>query len=588
MDVSRALAAIILGVSCFIRNGEAFNLTVVHTNDIHAHFEQTNIRGGPCSAKDAAANKCYGGYARIVTKVKEYRNLKPNNTIVIDAGDQYQGTLWFYYFGGNVTSEFVNLLGYDAMALGNHEFDRGIGGLLPFLEDVTVPVLSANIDASQEPRIQGLFRKSTVVTIGGQKIGIIGYTTTDTPSISNTEKLVFDTIIPAVKAEVEAMKKLGINKIIALGHAGYQFDRQMAKEVAGLDIVVGGHSHSFLYTGTPPSIEKPVGPYPTIVTQASGAKVPVVQAYCYSKYIGHIELEFDDEGNVLTWEGKPILLDKDTPQDPETLQKLEPWANAVNASAMVTVGTTDVFLQGDEHDCRRVECNLGNIYTDAMIYKFLQLEKSHADYWTSVPIALCNGGGIRSPIDVGEITMKHVLSVLPFMNDIDRIKLKGKFLRQALEHSVSRYPKSESDDLFGGFLQVSGLRVTYDVSKPVGSRVVDVQVRCSNCTVPRFDPLGDDTLYTIALPTFTSDGGDGYTVIRDNRIQMPPIGALDSDVFVDYVKTFTPLTQGLEGRIRFVTESKKKDCDVNAGDNVTSAKLPFIVGVVLILMYHIL
>lgn len=115
MDVSRALAAIILGVSCFIRNGEAFNLTVVHTNDIHAHFEQTNVLGGPCSEKDAAANKCYGGYARIVTKVKEYRNLKPNNTIVIDAGDQYQGTLWFYYFGGNVTSEFVNLLGYDAM-----------------------------------------------------------------------------------------------------------------------------------------------------------------------------------------------------------------------------------------------------------------------------------------------------------------------------------------------------------------------------------------------------------------------------------------------------------------------------------------
>ncbi|XP_067676568.1 5'-nucleotidase-like [Haliotis asinina] len=583
MNAPLALTAILFGVLSCTQNGRAFNLTIVHTNDIHAHFEQTNVHGGPCSAKDAAANKCYGGYPRIVTKVKEFRNLKPNNTLVIDAGDQYQGTLWFYYFGGNVTAEFVNLLGYDAMALGNHEFDRGISGLRPFLEEVRVPVLSANINASLEPSIQGLFRKSIVVTIGGQKIGIIGYTTTDTPSISNTENLVFDPIIPHMKAEVDNMRTMGINKIIALGHAGYQFDRKMAKEVEGLDIVVGGHSHSFLYTGTPPSTEKPVGPYPTIVTQASGVKVPVVQAYCYSKYIGHIELEFDDDGNVLAWEGRPILLDKDTAQDNETLIKMEPWAKAVNASAQAVVGTTDVFLQGDEHDCRKIECSLGNVYTDAMIYKFLQLEKSHEDYWTSVPIALCNGGGIRTPIDVGEITMKDVLSVLPFMNDIDWIKLKGEFLLKALEHSVSRYPKSESDDLFGGFLQVSGLVVTYDVSKPVGSRVVDVKVRCANCTVPRFDPLDKETLYTIALPTFTSDGGDGYTVIRDNRIQMPPIGALDSDVFVNYVKKFSPLTQGVEGRIRFVTGSKEPDCGVNGGV-VTSAKLSLIVSMIVILM----
>ncbi|XP_025097430.1 5'-nucleotidase-like isoform X2 [Pomacea canaliculata] len=268
-----------------------FELTILHTNDIHARFEETNVYSSiPCSASDIANNKCYGGYARLVTASREARQTY-NNTLFLDAGDQYQGTIWFYYFGDVVTPIFVNLLQYDAMAIGNHDFDRGVEYLLPFLTKVTAPVVNANINATLEPELNQVLKKSVIKEVGDQKIGIIGYTTEETPALSSPgPNLKFGDVLEAVRKEVEVLTSQGINKIIALGHAGYSVDKVIAT-IPGVDVVVGGHSHSFLYNSSNladrPSIEIPEGDYPTVVEQSDGGRGLVVQDYAFGKVPGY-------------------------------------------------------------------------------------------------------------------------------------------------------------------------------------------------------------------------------------------------------------------------------------------------------------
>nr|KAG5704024.1 hypothetical protein BaRGS_032113 [Batillaria attramentaria] len=493
-------------------------------------------------------------YARLVTAVKELKAEYPNH-LVLDAGDQYQGTLWFYKYGGNVTSHFMNWLGYDAMTLGNHEFDRGPEGLLPFLEKVNFSVVDCNVDGSLVPHFMDHINKSVVLTVDGQKIGVVGYTTQDTPGISAPGDVKFKDVMTSVRDEVKVLADKGINKIIALGHAGYTMDKQVAK-IPGVDVVVGGHSHTFLYTpedGTYPSIEEPEGPYPTVVTQEDDVEVLVVQDYTMAKYLGVIHVTFDDEGHVKSYSGHPMLLNGSVAQDNATLKELEPWKAGVLAETKQEVGETWVHLEGDRTVCRRKECNMGNLIADAMIFDNLRQHDNES--WNDVSIAIMNSGGIRNSIEPGKITIADVLHVQPFQNTIVVIQIKGEHLRAALEHSVAGYNPCDRTNLPGAFLQFSGMRVQYDMRKPAGKRVVSALVLCTQCLVPKFVPLDDSAVYKVVLPSFTADGGDDYGVIKNNIVHEDKFDSLDSDVLVNYVKHEEKIIQGLEGRIVFVDNS---------------------------------
>ena len=162
-------------------------------------------------------------------------------------------------------------------ALGNHDFDDGIEGLKPFLQQVNFPVLAANIDLSKSPDLQNLIKPSIVKEIDGTKIGIIGYITPKTVNISNPgPNLIFHHEIYAVQREINILKKQGVNVFIGLGHSGFGFDKYLAKVVPDLDLVIGGHSHSFLYSGENPP-DKPEGNYPTYIHSENGKIIPVVQ-----------------------------------------------------------------------------------------------------------------------------------------------------------------------------------------------------------------------------------------------------------------------------------------------------------------------
>lgn len=252
--------------------------------------------------------------------------------------------------------------------MGNHEFDNGIDGLIPFINNSTFPIVTANLDLTHEPALaMSKLLNSTIINVAGHKVGVIGYLTRDTMVSSTPGNVIIVDEIEAIKTEVKKLQNEGVNILIALGHSGFIIDKKIAAEVDGLDLVIGGHTNTFLYTGKKPSVEEPEGLYPTVIKQKNGRKVYVVQAYAYTKYLGNLTIDFDGQGEITSIQGAPILVDSSIEQDQDILDELQKWRPAIDNLTNTVVGSSRVLLDGDGKRCRMIECNMGNFITDAMI-----------------------------------------------------------------------------------------------------------------------------------------------------------------------------------------------------------------------------
>ncbi|XP_049854135.1 protein 5NUC-like [Schistocerca gregaria] len=443
-----------------------------------------------------------------------------------------------------------------ALSLGNHEFDNGVAGLVPFLENASFPVVAANLDTSEEPELAASpLVKSVVLHLpGGPDVGIIGYLTPETKVIAFTGKVKFLDEVASIKEEAERLKREGINILIALGHSGYKTDQRIASEVPDIDVVIGGHTNTFLYTGDAPDSEVPVDLYPKIITQPSGKKVPVVQAYAYTKYLGNLTVVFDQNGELKSFTGNPVLLNSSVEEDSEILKALEEWRAEVDNSTKEIIGKTRVLLDGAAEHCRLFECNFGNLVTDAMVYT--NAKSYHGNGWTNAPIALFNGGGIRSSIDTssdGNVTKEDILTTLPFQNTLFFEKINGSQLLAALENGVYYYEEVTTRGI-GSFPQLSGLKVTYNIRKPAGARVQEVLVLCGECRVPTYSPLIESDIYGVIIPAFMKQGGDNYKVF-ENSIESSSLDYIDSDIVADYIKQKSPVYPAIEDRISFETDT---------------------------------
>ncbi|KAM9339706.1 snake venom 5'-nucleotidase-like [Symphorus nematophorus] len=543
------LPLLLLLLGCTVPTSADWDLVLLHTNDVHARVEETSKHSGKCS-NSSRSGGCFAGVARRATVIKRIRSTE-RNVLLLDAGDQFQGTVWFNFYKGAEAAHFMNKLRYDAMAFGNHEFDNGVEGLMkPFMEQIKCPVLSANIqpDATLAPTFGTSYLPYKILSVGGERVGVVGYTSQETPALSKPgPRLQFEDEVTSLQLQVHKLQTLGVNKIIALGHSGFTVDKDIAKRVKGVDVVIGGHTNTFLYTGkNPPSSEVPVGPYPFMVKSDDGRRVPVVQAYAFGKYLGFLKVTFDGAGNVVSTTGNPILLDSSIPQDPEVLADVEKWKiNLASYSAQV-VGKTLVFLNGTAEECRFRECNLGNLICDAMVSNNIRLPDDVQ--WNHVSAAIFNGGGVRTSIDEtsrnGSITMEDLISVLPFGGTFDLVQLKGSTLRKAFEHSVKRYGQST-----GEFLQVSGIHVEFDLSEPAGSRVRSLSILCTECRVPAYEPVEGETAYTVVLPSYMVKGGDGFSMIKNETLKHNS-GDLDISVVSNYITQRRKVYPSVEGRIK--------------------------------------
>ncbi|CAB1440470.1 unnamed protein product [Pleuronectes platessa] len=504
---------LLLLLGCSVSCSAAWDLVLLHTNDVHARVEEKCDHHGRCSA----------GVARRATEVRRVRAAE-RNVLLLDAGDQFQGTVWFNYYKGAEAAHFMNSLRYDAMTLGNHEFDNGVEGLMkPFMEEIQCPVVSANI--RPDPTLAATFGKSylpyKILEVGGQRVGVVGYTSQETSALSKPgPHLVFEEEVDALQPHVDKLLTLGVNKVIALGHSGFTKDQDIARRVRGVDVVIGGHTNTFLYTGTPPSSEVPA-------------------------------VTFNEAGDVVRSTGNPVLLDSSVPQDADVLADVERWRmNLKNYSSQV-VGQTLVLLNGEAEECRFRECNLGNLICDAMVDNSIQLPDEVQ--WNHVSASIFNGGGVRASVDErtrgGSITMEDLISVLPFGGTFDLVRLRGSTLRKAFEFSVRRHGEGT-----GEFLQVSGFHVEFDLSRPPGHRVTSLLILCTECRVPLYQPVQDEAVYPVVLPSYMVSGGDGYAMIPNEMVKHNS-GDLDISVVSRFIGQRKKVYPPVEGRIRLLNSA---------------------------------
>ncbi len=507
----------------------------MHTNDTHAHLDTV---------------------AKRVTAVKEVRASKPN-ALLIDAGDAFSGTLYFNEFKGQADLEFMNLMEYDMMTFGNHEFDLGSSSeghkaLADFVKGAKFPFVSSNVNFDKDENLKDLFSgtitdapengniyEGIIKEVEGEKIGFFGLTTEETADIASPVDVTFSNYIEEAEKAVSALEAQGVNKIVAVSHLGfddnpaYDNDLTLASAVDGIDLIIGGHSHNELQE-------------PVVVTEDENGneKDPtvIVQAYQYGDFLGTVDVEFDKDGKVVGQAGQLIKV-ADKEEDAEAAEMLKKYSSKIEELKNTPSGGTAVEALDNPRDggdatkpsVRKNETKLGNLITDGMLDKAKEYNKDTV-------IAFQNGGGIRDGIDQGEITLGEILAVLPFGNTLATMKLTGAEIIEALEHSVRLAPAEN-----GGFLHVSGLKYTYDSSKPAGERVQKVQVKEAD----GFVDLQPSKTYVVATNAFTAKGGDGYTVFQKayEEGRVTDLGLSDWENLRDHVKNLGTVDPQIEGRV---------------------------------------
>ncbi|WP_428515231.1 bifunctional metallophosphatase/5'-nucleotidase [Roseovarius sp.] len=495
-----------------------YTLNILHTNDFHARFEPISKYNSTCAPEDNEAGECFGGSARLATAIEQARADAPN-PVLFDGGDQFQGTLFYNYYKGKLAAEMMNRLGYDAMTVGNHEFDDGPEVLRGFMDAVDFPVLMSNADVSREGLLKDVLQKSTIIERGGEKIGLIGLTPQDTDELASPgPNVIFTDPVDAVQHQVDRLTEQGVNKIIVLSHSGYGVDQRVARETTGVDVIVGGHSNTYLANDDPDA----AGPYPTMVGDTA-----IVQAYAYGKFLGRLDVVFNDAGEVTSATGRPLIMDAAVAEDADIVSRIQEAAKPLDEIRNKVVAEASDAISGDRDACRAGECAMGNAVAEAMLARV-------ADQ--GVEIALMNGGGVRASIDAGPITMGEVLTVLPFQNTLSTFRIDGATLKEALENGVSQFGEGA-----GRFPQVAGLTFVFDPSVEVGSRITEVTVGG--------EPLDPERDYLAVSNDYLRNGGDGYSMLRD-AADAYDFGPDVADVLAEYLAQNSPVSPMTDGRIR--------------------------------------
>jgi len=549
-------ALVVVGLWGWAQN---WTFTILHTNDTHSQLENM---------------------ARQATLVEEIRLQVP--TILLHAGDSVLGTLYYTVHKGAAEAWVLEKMEFTAMTLGNHEFNEGPAGLAKFADATSFPLLCANFDFSGEPLLAGKILPYVVVEVAGGKVGILGLTTESTSWSSNPgPNIKIGDAFAAARTAVAELEALGVNAIIALTHLGWERDVELVQSVTGIDIVVGGHSHTLpkeyplvvqrklVNINTAPSEElqtlRGIGPVlagriieyreakggfksvdellevkgigPAILAgirnrvSVVDATVPalVVQAGERALHLGRLSVTFDAAGVLQAWSGELLPVDK-VPLHKEIEAKLAEFRAPIDALKKQVVGETRVALDGDRGRVRTRETNLGNLIADAMLWKARP---------AGAQIAIQNGGGIRASIPAGPVTLGQALEVLPFGNYLVVLSLTGEQIIAALENGVSQV-----ENVAGRFPQVAGLRFTWDPAKPAGQRIVSVEVRDGDA----YRPIRKTSTYKVVTNNFLAGGGDGYTVFTEAK-EKTVLGFVDADVLAEYLRAHSPVSPEVEGRI---------------------------------------
>lgn len=516
-------------------------LNILHLNDTHSNLLPVSLAVLPDSSGGFDRIDA-GGAALISAEVGRARR-EEGNVLFLHAGDLVQGTLFYTVYGGRADAAVYNAMGLDAMALGNHEFDRGSEGLALLLDEALFPVVCANVSVGNDTILAGLIEPYAVLEAGGERIGVIGLITEELSSVSSpSEQTVTLSALESARSAVGELSSSGIDKIVVLSHLGYEQDMRLAENLDGIDVIIGGHTHTLLGRFDHLGLESG-GEYPTEVAGPGGGTVLVVTAWRYGAVLGELKVDFDDEGRVTDWSGEPrILTTADTRETPG-LHRAGPdplMAEMVGAYASALEDFQNEYVATAETDLPNARVPGGGLpqgsviaplVCDAMLWK-ADLLGIGAD------VAIQNAGGVRIDVPAGVVTIGTVYTILPFGNTMAVLELDGRQIRNLLEEALSSIFDLGLSD--GTFPYVAGMRYSASRSAPYGSRVTSVEVVVAG----GWEPIDPDAVYRLVTNSFVAGGGDGYRSLAG--VPCTDTGFIDAEITAEYFRelgTLRPVEQ---------------------------------------------
>lgn len=483
-------------------------VTILYTNDFHSAFDAIPAYWLPGSPR-------LGGAAHLSSLINRIRG-EEKTVFLFDTGDMFTGMLSFLT-KGEALMELMTTMRYDAMAIGNHEFDYGADNFERQMYRVPFPVLGANI--FYKGSTHRYSRPYVILERNGVRLGVIGIIGQDARSValpSGITQLDFLDPAPVVAAAVEELKP-HVDLIVVLAHQGktgpmqtdaearpevqrdFDEDIRLCGAVPGIDVFIGGHAHR--------GIEAPY------VHPKTGTLI--VQTYGYGTRLGFLKLWLKDR-KLVRHQGElmKVWSDRLSP-DPAVVAKLERYRRQAAPVIGEVVGVAERRLVRDY----RAESSLGAFAADVM------REQAGAD------LAFQNAGGLRADLPEGNVTKGDVLDAFPFVNSIVTLELTGSQVREVLEQGFT---------LERGMIQVSGLRAVYDLRNPPGKRLVSVEIGGR--------PLDDSKTYRVATNSFVAQGGDLYQTFLHGKVTADG-GVLLSDLITDYLRKHRRVTPPSPGRL---------------------------------------
>jgi 2',3'-cyclic-nucleotide 2'-phosphodiesterase (5'-nucleotidase family) len=497
------IALLLIGFTFSPISEAATRLTLLHTSEHH---------GSTLPDEDGM-----GGLAYIAAVVNQIR-AQEKNVLLLNSGDLLIGTSMSTVFRGIPDILAMNLMKFDAVAVGNHEFDFGLTAFQNLRDLARFPFLSANVMLNLTNRTTPI-QPWMIQELDGLKVAILGLTTTEAREIIDPSVAKQITVLDSVPVVRQAIRTFSgqADLIIALTHQDNVDDLTLAKEVPEIDVIVGGHTEGFdgimtTYQSTP-------------VKELKNPSTVYVKTHRLGKTLGRLDLTIED-GNILNAQAENISIDsRKIAPDAEVAHLLKTYSDQMTDKLDKIVGKTSVNLSGDRNVIRSQESNLGNFIADA-IRNYAQTD-----------VAFVNAGSIRASIKAGEIKVGDLYRVFPFLgNTVVKFKITGTEIQEALENSVSQIEKGA-----GRFLQVSGLTYAYNPKAPIGQRILEVKINGSS--------LIPNQIYTASTTNYLAEGGDGYIVFRENKKEYLNTLKLFIDVLLEYIQKQRMISPRVEGRI---------------------------------------
>ena len=498
-----------------------FSLTILHVNDTHGYVIPNNVLM-KCNGMTTMASA--GGYSLLNSAVEDMRS-REKNVLLLHGGDILEGSIWSTRFEGMADVDAMNAMKFDAFVPGNHEFSKSVQEAANLFNRAKFPVLAANMDVSQEPLLADQIKPFAIVEFDGQKVGIIGLITPDTAFLSYPGKnAVFLSPEESATRYITELNNFGINKIVILSHLGYENDVKLARSVAGIDTIVGGHTSTFM--GGPEFEQiglKPEMPYPGEVAGPDGGKVLIVQAWEYNRMLGQIALDFDEKGLITAYKGRPFIFSTNgfsiedawgwshlCPCRAEYSQIMQAMANNPGFKLYWNSPEMDSVLQpyisqvsgelntvvavADENLLRGTNKGPGPIIADAFLWS---AHKANSE----TQFAIYDTCNIRSDIYKGNILSNDVYMLLPLRQSLATMKVKGSTIKLLLEMGLdSHLSIGDPPPCY----ELSGINITINMNSKSGDRITAIQVKQPDGSYVDMDMNAD---YTMATTDYLADKG---------------------------------------------------------------------------------